>query len=133
LPFLRGVVTLFESMHNGYSALRFSADEMEKDLGPREQDGESTEEGSGGSSGVGTRLATVFAVVLFIALPQLLAWLVGRNVPVHSLAYQALTGVFKLGLILGYLLLIRRVPEVRTVFQYHGAEHKAIATYEAGE
>jgi uncharacterized protein YqhQ len=47
--------------------------------------------------------------------------------------FHALTGAFKLAIVLGYMLAIRRVPEVRRVFQYHGAEHKAIATFEAGE
>ena len=52
---------------------------------------------------------------------------------VTSPGYQAITGGAKLAIIVGYLLLIRRMPEVRRVFQYHGAEHKTITTYEAGE
>ena len=40
---------------------------------------------------------------------------------------------FKLAIVVGYLLLIRRIPDIRRVFQYHGAEHKTISTYEAGE
>jgi len=52
---------------------------------------------------------------------------------VTSPAYQGITGLAKLAIIVGYLLLIRRMPEVRRVFQYHGAEHKTITTYEAGE
>lgn len=143
IPFLRGAVTLFESMHNGYAALRFSAEQMEEDLAAeeaaeRKARGEAEPPPSeGDASGVGTRLATVMAVLLFIALPQLLAWLVGRlfgpGLGMQDFGFHALTGLFKLGLVLGYLLLIRRMPEIQRVFQYHGAEHKAIATYEAGE
>jgi len=48
-------------------------------------------------------------------------------------AFQALTGAFKLTIVVGYLLLIRRIPDIRRVFQYHGAEHKTISTYEARE
>jgi uncharacterized protein YqhQ len=44
-----------------------------------------------------------------------------------------LTGAFKLAVVIGYLLLIRRIPDIRRLFQYHGAEHKTISTYEAGE
>jgi uncharacterized protein YqhQ len=44
-----------------------------------------------------------------------------------------MTGVLKLTIVVGYLLAIRRIPEIRRVFQYHGAEHKTISTYEAGE
>jgi uncharacterized protein YqhQ len=152
VPFVRGAVTLFESMQNGYSALRFSAEQMEQDLGDepgtapldaRSVQAQATTaraahaDESSGSSGAGTRLATVIAVLLFIAVPQILAWLVGRfigpGLGLQDFWFHALTGVFKLALVLGYLTLIRRVPEVRRVFQYHGAEHKAIATYEAGE
>jgi uncharacterized protein YqhQ len=52
---------------------------------------------------------------------------------VQSAPFQALTGAFKLIVVVGYLLAIRRVPDIRRVFQYHGAEHKTISTYEAGE
>ena len=48
-----------------------------------------------------------------------------------SPGYQAITGLAKLMIVVGYLLLIRRIPEVLRVFQYHGAEHKAISTYKA--
>lgn len=86
---------------------------------------------------MGTRLATVLAIGFFIALPQGLAWLFGKlfgpGIDLQDFAFHALTGVFKLALVLGYLLAIRRMPEIRRVFQYHGAEHKAIATFEAGE
>ncbi len=52
---------------------------------------------------------------------------------VQSPAFQAMTGALKLAIVVGYLLAIRRVPDIRRVFQYHGAEHKTISTYEAGE
>jgi uncharacterized protein YqhQ len=52
---------------------------------------------------------------------------------VQSPRFQLLTGVFKLTIVISYLLLIRRVADIRRVFQFHGAEHKTISTYEAGE
>src|SRR5208283_4781825 len=52
---------------------------------------------------------------------------------VQSPAFQAMTGALKLVIVVGYLLAIRRIPDIRRVFQYHGAEHKTISTYEAGE
>ncbi|MEO8874286.1 MAG: DUF1385 domain-containing protein [Polyangiaceae bacterium] len=79
----------------------------------------------------------VVAVAFLIALPQAAAAGANRlmhwNLAVQSPAFQALTGGFKLSVVLGYLLMIRRVPEIRRVFQYHGAEHKTISTYEANE
>ena len=79
----------------------------------------------------------VIAVAFLVALPQAAAAGANRlfhwNLAVQSPAFQALTGGFKLCVVLGYLALIRRVPEIRRVFQYHGAEHKTISTYEANE
>jgi uncharacterized protein YqhQ len=73
--------------------------------------------------------------VLFVALPQAgaeaLNSLFHLGLSVSSPGYQAITGAAKLSILIGYLLLIRRMPEVYRVFQYHGAEHKAISTYEA--
>jgi uncharacterized protein YqhQ len=87
--------------------------------------------------GLAMLLPIAFAVMLFIFLPQGAAELINRifklNLPITSAAYQAITGAAKLSIVVGYLLLIRRIPEVRRVFQYHGAEHKTISTYEAGE
>jgi uncharacterized protein YqhQ len=57
----------------------------------------------------------------------------GLALDLRSPYFQALTGSFKLAIVVGYLLLIRRIPEIRRVFQYHGAEHRTISTYEANE
>jgi uncharacterized protein YqhQ len=79
----------------------------------------------------------VMAVAFFVVLPQAAAALVNRvgglALDLRSPYFQALTGLFKLCIVVGYLLLIRRIPEIRRVFQYHGAEHKTISTYEANE
>jgi uncharacterized protein YqhQ len=76
-------------------------------------------------------------IVFFIALPQATAAGLNRllhlNLAVQSPGFQALTGLFKLAIVISYLSLIRRVPDIRRVFQYHGAEHKTISTYEANE
>jgi uncharacterized protein YqhQ len=55
------------------------------------------------------------------------------GLPVQSASFQAITGALKLAVVIGYMLAIRRIPEIRRMFQYHGAEHKTITTYEAGE
>ena len=98
--------------------------------------------GDEGSSSEGAKrflsLLTIgFAIVLFVVLPQTAAELgnrvAGVSLDLRSPLFQLETGAFKLLIIVGYLLLIRRVPEIRRVFQYHGAEHKTISTYEAGE
>jgi len=85
----------------------------------------------------GPAIMLAVMVLFMIALPQLVAAIMNRvlhfNLEVQSPQFQAMTGVFKLAIVIGYMLLIRRVPDIRRVFQYHGAEHKTISTYEAGE
>jgi uncharacterized protein YqhQ len=152
-PLIRGVMSLVESLKLGGEALRFSVDQMEKDLSgavtaalsaftltvlslTTRADGEAASSGGGGRK-AGAWLMGLVAFSFFIALPQALAAaanrLPGLGLQVQSPGFQAITGGFKLAVVLGYLLAIRRVPDILRVFQYHGAEHKTISTYEAGE
>jgi uncharacterized protein YqhQ len=82
-------------------------------------------------------LSVVFAIGVFVALPQAFAAgtssLLGFNLDVRDVRFQLLTAAAKLTILIGYMLLIRRLPEIYRVFQYHGAEHKSIFTYESGE
>ncbi len=84
-----------------------------------------------------TWVAMVLALLVFVALPQGVAAGTSRlfhwDLDIRSPGFQLMTGVFKLTIVLGYMLVIRRVPEIYRVFQFHGAEHKAIAAYESGE
>ena len=168
LPLARGIASLVESLKLGSEALRFSAEQMERDLeatvattmlgllraigytlfllttadadagpqAPKSADLEPAKK-SGGGSKLGTTLMIVVMVGFLIALPQAAAagvkHLLKLDLDVQSPAFQALTGGFKLCIVVGYLLLVRRIPDIRRVFQYHGAEHKTISTYEAGE
>jgi uncharacterized protein YqhQ len=81
-------------------------------------------------------ISVVFAIGLFVALPQAFAAgassLFNLNLDVRSPLFQLLTSSAKLLILVGYMLLIRRLPEIYRVFQYHGAEHKSIYTYESG-
>ncbi len=91
----------------------------------------------GGRAPNGMAILTIVMVLFLVALPQLLAWgvqaLFHWDLDVASGRFQLLTGTFKLLVVVGYLGAIRRVAEIRRVFQYHGAEHKTISTYEAAE
>lgn len=126
-PFVRGIAMLVESFSLGYRALRFSAEQQ------------LTEEEKGEASGSGKgalMLSTIFALLVFVALPQLATvgteHLFGVHWDVQSWVFHAVTGGFKLLILTGYLLLISRLPDVQRVFQYHGAEHKTIYAYEQG-
>jgi uncharacterized protein YqhQ len=96
--------------------------------------GQPAGERKGGAGGI---VMLAIAIGFFVALPQLAAAginrLLGLGLPVQSAAFQAITGGLKLAIVVGYMVTIRRIPEIRRVFQYHGAEHKTISTYEAGE
>ncbi len=79
----------------------------------------------------------IIALAFFVALPQAASAGINRvfhlGLGVQSPGFQLLTGILKLTIVVGYLLGIRRIPDIRRVFQYHGAEHKTISTYEANE
>jgi uncharacterized protein YqhQ len=188
LPFVRGVMSLGESLRLGSEALRFSAEQMERDLEAEE----AAQKKAAGKTGVGgailgalrsigytlfllttadgdtvssepdskepgaepvrdepakeekkgsrapMTIMVVMMVAFMIALPQAAAAGLNRvlhlGLDVQSPAFQAMTGAFKLTIVIGYLLLVRSVfSDIRRVFQYHGAEHKTITTYEANE
>ena len=128
IPGVRGIVMLFESMALGYRALTFSA---EQQLTMEEQ----KQMKDGGGSSAAVLISVLLALGIFIALPQGLATgllsLLGIDVPVQSWQFHALTGSFKLLVLTCYLVGISFVPDIRRVFQYHGAEHKTIFAYEA--
>lgn len=125
LPGVRGIATLVESLKIGYRALHFSAEQQ------MTEEEKAKEAGSGRAAMV---LSTLFAIGLFVALPQLLASgsgkLFGHDFGLSDANFHVVIGGFKLLIVLGYLVLISRVPEIRRVFQYHGAEHKTIHAYE---
>ena len=128
LPGMRGVATLVESLSLGYRALRFSA---EQQLTEEERAQASSASGRGAMV-----ISTMVAIGLFIALPQLLAMgsskIIGQDFALSDPRYHLIIGGFKLLVVIGYMLAISRLPDVRRVFQYHGAEHKTIYAYEAG-
>ncbi|MDH5490460.1 MAG: DUF1385 domain-containing protein [Myxococcales bacterium] len=126
LPGLRGVATLVESLKMGFGALRFSAEQQMSEE-ERAQEAEATGKGA-------VLISSLLAIGLFIALPQLLASgsgkLLGFELGLSDASFHLLIGGFKLLVFLTYVLVIRRIPEVARVFQYHGAEHKTIHAYE---
>lgn len=84
-----------------------------------------------------TVIPILFAIGLFVALPQAGAeginGLFKLGLEVTSPGFQLITGITKLLIVVGYMLLQRQFDLMYRVFQYHGAEHKAISTYEAQE
>src|SRR6266853_3543554 len=121
LPLVRGVALIGEQLHLGMRSLMWSAN-----INAGSRDIEISKKEITGSVAV----AMVFALALFIGLPLLLA-----GVTVHKTGgflFVLVEGVIRVGLVLGYLSLIALLPDVRRVFQYHGAEHKTINAFESG-
>ena len=135
-PFLRGGVVLVEALHNGIDALSFSAKEQASSL-------EEADEGGGAelspAAVTGTiALSIALAFGIFIAVPHALAWAAGGLLGIDlkegtSLPFHGIVGGFKALLFVGYLAAISRLPDIRRVFMYHGAEHKSIHAWEHGE
>jgi uncharacterized protein YqhQ len=123
IPVLRGLTGLWDALGLGMKALLWSADVAA---------GEEVEEGAfEGALGIGTALfSVVVGVFLFMVLPSLL---VGLLPSLPSLVGNILEGLVRLGLMLGYIWAVGRLPDIQRVFAYHGAEHKTINAYESGE
>jgi uncharacterized protein YqhQ len=141
-PILRGSVMLVESLMNGLSALSFAARQqtitapsgpVARSLGARAADPEDEGMSKAATYGMLT-VSLLFGLALFVGVPHLLAWLLGTLLGFDSTSFvfHLVDGVIKLALLIGYMAAISRLPDVRRVFEYHGAEHKSIATYEAG-
>jgi uncharacterized protein YqhQ len=79
-------------------------------------------------------VSLIFGMALFVGAPHLAAWGLGSMLgfDASTVTFHAVDGLIKLTILIGYMAAISMVPDVRRVFQYHGAEHKAIFTYEAG-
>ncbi len=120
-PFLRGVAGLYETIHLGMRALQWSA---------LVQLGQDAEIGEGALRGAMVA-SLVFALALFIGLPLVLGGLLHHGT--RSIATVLIEGVIRAAVLVAYLLLIGLIPNVRRLFQYHGAEHMAINSLESGD
>lgn len=127
-PMLRGFPVLLETLVNGIKALNFSAMQaVEEDEG----EGELTP----WHLVLTMIVALSVALGLFVVLPHFLSvamqWL-DLSGDVETLSFNAWDGAFKMLLFVGYIGAISFVPDIRRVFQYHGAEHKVIWAFESG-
>jgi len=129
-PFFRGILVLGESLHNGISALNFSASVQEESVGAKE---------SQASIWATMAVAFILAMGLFAALPHFLTWGLGflsgaeTLTTGRSFSFHIVDGIIKLAIFVGYILAISLLPDVKRVFMYHGAEHMGIYAYEKGQ
>lgn len=147
-PFLRGIVMLIEAMANGIVSLNYSAniamDEEQKEKALKK--GKTIEEYEASKKkaekidlATFATIATSFAfgIGLFVFVPHALTeglntWFsLGWNL--DGFWFHFIDGVIKACVFILYIWIIGFIPDIRRVFQYHGAEHKSISTFEAGE
>ncbi len=136
-PGLRGMLVLVETMADGISALNFSA-EHAMEQGPGGENAVADGSMSRGAIGVTLAVSMVFGFALFAALPHFLTWGLGVLVGSESLksgtaaSFHLVDGAIKLAIFLAYIWLVSLMKDMRRVFEYHGAEHQAIFTWESG-
>ena len=125
VPVLRGVVALGESLKIGFRALAISANaQLEED-----EEGEKEEIG-GWVWGLTIVFSMVLAIGLFFVVPVGLTSLIKDQLG-SPLLFWLIEGVLRTTIFIAYIAAISRLPDLRRVFEYHGAEHKTISCYEA--
>jgi uncharacterized protein YqhQ len=132
LPIVRGVVALGESLTIGFRALAISANyaaQEERGEGDEEAAEEIETELSRGALIFAFAIAIGFALILFKVTPALITSWIG----IDAGWFVIVEGLIRVTIFIAYLVLISLLPDLRRVFQYHAAEHKAINAYEAGE
>ena len=129
-PLIRGSVVLIETLINGLQALSFSANQaLEEEKGQEKLS----------SWAIGSVLALAFGigVLFFIVLPHyltgFLGHLFGRDLGVENVLFHLIDGLIKVFFLVSYIYSISLLKDIQRIFQYHGAEHKCIYAYEAGD
>jgi len=121
LPFLRGILALFETLYSGIKGIYFSAnaafgDDEEESLNPKE-------------IAVVVAVAICFSILLFSVTPFFLTSLLNLG---GGVLFNIAEGVVRISFLLVYLAVVSLFGDFKRIFQYHGAEHTAINAYEAG-
>jgi uncharacterized protein YqhQ len=139
-PLLRGLVALSGSLRVGSRALRIAA-ARSQDVAPTAGRGPQpptegpqprTDAPTGGPAGLALAVALSLFVVLPVALTAGLDTVLAGRLG-HGVAFHAVESLARVAVFLAYLGAIARLPEIRRVFRYHGAEHQTIAAWEHGE
>jgi uncharacterized protein YqhQ len=146
-PFLRGILMLIETMANGLVSLNYSAniamaeEEREKALKKGKtlaefEASQKKKEKVDIATFLTMAVSFAFGIGLFVFAPHMIAFgignLLGQSWTLDSFAFHAVDGVVKALIFICYIWGISFMKDVYRVFQYHGAEHKSIATFEAG-
>jgi len=122
LPIFRGIVNLIESLTLGLKALTYSAEQA-----TGEEDKINKVE-----MFFTILFAFILFILIFIALPTGIARYLDKYLS-NLMVYNLFEGIIRIGIFLFYLYFISKIKDIKRVFEYHGAEHKVMYAYEAGE
>jgi uncharacterized protein YqhQ len=120
--FIRGIISLIESMSLGFKALSYSVNEAtgaEIKFSRKEMI-------------ISIIIAVAFAVGVFFILPTVIGRTFSRFLP-NAIVYNLIEGLIRIGFFLIYILSVSQLKDIKRIFQYHGAEHKTIQAYENNE
>jgi len=139
IPFIRGIVGLFESMKRGFAALNHASSIAIEEIDEEPSKFEKWLEKKFGSKAVEKAImgiATVFGIaipiLLFFFLPTLLAGVLDTYIP-WRIVKNLIEGFIRILIFLLFMFSVSRMKDMKRVFSYHGAEHKSIFCYEAGK
>lgn len=140
IPLLRGVLSFVESMVTGVKCLMFSADQVDLEDGEKEEmskfekwlDDKLGDKIKDIAIYFSVVVAMCFSIGLFMLLPTAIAGIF-KSVVKSPVALNLIEGLIKMTIFLVYLWAVSKLSDIKRVFAYHGAEHKTIAAYEAGE
>src|SRR5512136_715848 len=132
LPIVRGAVALFSSLVTGIKALNFSANEA---LAEEERKEEGKSDLSSWAMAGTMAVAFAFGILLFFFLPLYATKLLTQLAVIsdNNIIFNLVDGVIRVAVFLLYIWSISMMKDIQRVFQYHGAEHKSIFAFEAGD
>lgn len=136
VPFIRGTFNFIDTMKDGYSCLMKSADKADFDMDEPTAFDRKLEQWFGENttkviSAIAMVIAVVLSVLLFMIIPAAISKALAP-VLITRIAKAAVEGLIKIAVFLAYVAAVSHTKDIYRVFQYHGAEHKTIACYEAG-
>lgn len=131
-PVFRGLGTLGSAMWLGMRALKFSADCALESEGVKPAS--KKEAGSGGMI-MQLAFSLIFMIALYKFVPLVVATQIGHHFHAvgSRLGINLMDGTLRIGIFLGFMILLSRMPDMHRVFQYHGAEHKVVFNFESGK
>lgn len=139
IPIIRGAVGLIDMMYLGIKTLNWSAEVAMMDVEEKESgaDGQSRKNGKPKGQSTFALVATlVFALTIgigiFFVTPLFLASFL-FDVEQTALAFNLVAGVIRISILVGYLAVISLMPDIKRLFQYHGAEHKSVFAFELND